>query len=263
MFNNIVIKLKAINSGKLRVYPGQKIHAMFLKIVNEVSESESELLHKQDDIKGFTVSSILGLSGENGYDIEKNCYYYIKISTFYDKLFKIFSMAAFKKKILNQILNLEDINFKIINVYFDKRQSKWAGVFNLEKIMEKDCLNDEVCLKFHTPTLFKTGDSFLTRPDNEKVFNSLLRKYNKYSSMKIDDELKAKFKEIEIKKDMTSIKGVRFKNARFRGFVGRVVYHIPEDEELRQVVEVLADFAEYGGVGYKTTMGLGLTSRVN
>ena len=36
MFNSIVIEMRALSEGIIKLYPGQKLHAVFLRIVNEV-----------------------------------------------------------------------------------------------------------------------------------------------------------------------------------------------------------------------------------
>ena len=47
------------------------------------------------------------------------------------------------------------------------------------------------------------------------------------------------------------------------GFLGRVNYLMPEEapELSCRVVNCLADYAFYAGVGYKTTMGMGMCRR--
>ncbi len=263
MFNSVVIKLKALNTGKLDLFPGQKIHALFLKLIREANELEADKLHEQEHLKGFAVSGILGLANENGYMVEKNRYYYIKISTFYDRLFKLLAMSTFKKKILNLSINLEELNFKVINLFFDKRHSKWAGVFNLEEIMGKSNLQDEICMKFYTPTVFKAGDKKIVKIDPKKMYTGLLKKFNKYSNTKIREDITKKFDKIEIKKDMTKREFIKLKHGGIKGSVGKVVFKIStDDQELLETINLLSEFAFYAGVGYKTTMGLGLTSKV-
>jgi len=56
---------------------------------------------------------------------------------------------------------------------------------------------------------------------------------------------------------------VDFGSYKLLGFVGNVRYLLPEDmhEILRRTINCLADYAFYAGVGYRTTMGMGVCRR--
>ncbi len=50
---------------------------------------------------------------------------------------------------------------------------------------------------------------------------------------------------------------LHFPNYVQKGFVGHCTYHLNVDQELAKHLTTLAAFAQYAGVGYKTTMGMG------
>lgn len=89
------------------------------------------------------------------------------------------------------------------------------------------------------------------------MFTSLLNKFNVYSKVKLNENLKDKFREIRILQKDGIQKKVYFPNFYIQGFVGTIRYEIPEKPALIEAVNILSRFAFYSGVGYKTTMGLG------
>ena len=262
MFNSIVIEMRALSEGIIKLYPGQKLHAVFLRIVNEVNIELSEKLHENELDKSFTVSSLIGCDIEKENMIYKGKKYYFRVTTFDKQLFSLLTMALFKNKMFNSNVFLEDIEFKITNIIYDLSKSKWAGMFDMEEMLKKEEFSNSVTMKFHTPTLFKTGDTFLRIPEPDKIFGSLLRKFNKYSYYKIDEELFESFKEIKIEQKNIRMRRAKLNKFFIEGFTGEVTFRVEnENERLKQAMYILSEFAFYAGVGYKTTMGFGQVSK--
>jgi len=111
----------------------------------------------------------------------------------------------------------------------------------------------EIKLKFVSPTSFKQNGCIQPFPLPELVFNNLLRRWNTFAPVeyhfpKVDwqgmtaaYDLKTKV----IKKEVTEI-----------GSVGWVRYVFKNEEQAR-VANVLANFANFSGVGRKTAFGMG------
>lgn len=263
MFNSIVIEMKAENDGKIILYPGQKIHAVFLKIIKDVNEDMSEKLHNDEIDKAFSVSSFLGCKAYEELEVHKDKKYYIRFTVLQKKLFSMLTMTLFKNKMFSSNIKIEDIEFKILNIIYDNSKSKWAGVFDMDKVLEKEIFENEVGIRFYTPTLFKSGDNFIREPEPKKVFGSLLRKFNKYSYYKIDENIEEEFEKIQIKEKKILIKKINLKKYYISGFMGDVIFNIPDDnEKLKQALYVLAEFSFYSGIGYKTTMGFGQAKKI-
>jgi len=93
----------------------------------------------------------------------------------------------------------------------------------------------------------------------ECVFNSLLKRWNKYSGMEIShipiESIFPSFVNIS-----TSILLTRSK---FIGILGETSYRIlGMCHQVIQQINALADFALYSGVGRKTPMGMGMVRRL-
>ncbi|APT75359.1 hypothetical protein XO10_02095 [Marinitoga sp. 1135] len=261
IFYSIVIELKALESGVIPTFPGKKIHGLFFNILKDVDKEISYKLHEDKNYKPFTVSSFLGKKIDEPVTILKGKRYYIRMTFLEEKIFILFTTKIFKNKIFKEKINIEDISFSIIRIIFDKEHSKWANLLTIDDLL-KENYDNKISLTFITPTLFKTGDKHLRYPDPEKIFNSLLIKFNKYSPYKLNEKVKEKFNTIKIIQRKTHLKYIYFPNFYLQGFTGNVVFEIPEDNyELKKTANILSDFAFYAGVGYKTTMGLGQTRR--
>jgi len=133
-------------------------------------------------------------------------------------------------------------------------------VLSYEKLYQKAGTADTLVLDFITPTAFKRNGFDYPLPDPGTVFKSLYRKWTTYSPVKLPEGLQ------EVIHNKLALTGCWIKTrkislsekAKALGFTGRAVFYTKEkDEKLLQALNALALFAEFSGVGKKTTMGMG------
>ena len=131
----------------------------------------------------------------------------------------------------------------------------------------------ELTLDFVTPTAFSFGQQdwgkkVMVLPTPETVFDSLARAWTMFAPPPVQverDALKMYAAEHVVVKRFEDLNTqmLSFSRAPQVGFVGRVTYGLMgENDVARAQLAMLADFAFYNGVGYKTTMGMGQCSRV-
>ncbi|MEJ5230238.1 MAG: CRISPR-associated endoribonuclease Cas6, partial [Pseudothermotoga sp.] len=179
-----------------------------------------------------------------------------------DAVFETLMDGFLEKNILKEPVKIGNVDFQITEVILDNQLSKWAGHLSVEELIKKDFDSTTVKLRFYTPTLFRSRNEHCRYPIPEKIFSSLLRKFNKYSPQKLDPQIEEKFNKVHIFEKKTKSRRVTMKEFYLEGFIGDVIFQIPQDPELLKAVNVLSEFAFFAGVGYKTTMGLGQTRRV-
>ena len=118
-------------------------------------------------------------------------------------------------------------------------------------------------LYFRSPTAFKSQGEYIFFPDVRLLFQSLMKKYSYVfdGSEHVDVEL------LEEICQQTKITGYRVSssyypvhNVRIPGFVGEVRFKCRGNQTLRNYIAMLLQFAEYAGVGIKTSMGMGAVS---
>ncbi|MCS7175390.1 CRISPR-associated endoribonuclease Cas6 [Pseudothermotoga sp.] len=263
IFHSVVIKLQALDEGVYDFYPGQKVHSFFLDLISKSDPKMAKLLHDEKKEKPFTVSSFLGLNVDEPIHINKHSFYFIRITMLNDEIFDSMIASLLEKNALRQEMKIGNIPYRIVEIFFDKEHSKWAAHASAQELFLSPLESNLIKLRFHTPTLFRSGDEHNRYPVPEKVFFSLLRKFNKFSEFKIEQQIEKQFKEISILERKTISKRVIFRDFYLEGFVGDVIFKVPENnQELLKITNVLADFAFFAGVGYKTTMGLGQIERL-
>jgi CRISPR-associated endoribonuclease Cas6 len=117
-------------------------------------------------------------------------------------------------------------------------------------------------MAFLTPTTFRTTDMDMPFPVPRTVFYGLQRRWEAFSDLHFGPELNdwigrsVRVQEFRLHPRSVYFKGMR--DAALTACVGDVRYQIarPGDAE-PTFVRLLAEYANYTGVGYKTTFGLG------
>ncbi|ODN29680.1 CRISPR-associated endoribonuclease Cas6 [Fervidobacterium thailandense] len=260
MLYSVVLTLQAINSGQITSFAGQKIHGWLFSLLKKADADLAPALHASVPNKAFTVSSFLGQKLNYPLEIKEGELYKIRLTFLNDYVFQAVSGEIYELLARAIPIQLEKMQFVINKLTLDP-EDPWSGFITEEELLENTEENKEISLKFYTPTCFRIGDLHLREPEPEKVFTSLLYKWNTHCSTKFDENLKDKFKEIVILESDVIQKRVQFSHFYIQGFVGTVKYQLPEIPSLIKTANVLAKFAFYSGVGYKTTMGLGQVKR--
>ena len=249
------------------IYPnfltGRHYHALFLEIVSSIDKPLADRLHEQKTDKAFTLSPLQ--TGERiqwEYDraIPAGTHCWWRISLLDDLLFGHLSQLWLN---LNpaKAWHLGAADLTVTSVLGTRESGQaWAGFSSYGQMFEgasSQC--KQVDLKFFTPTNFRMGAVDNPLPDRDRVFNSLLRKWNQYSGIEFSSELiesifPSSFKiQSAIAPDSRSL---------FVGAVGEMGFRVLGDEDRVKQFNALADFAMFAGVGRKTTMGMGMTRRI-
>ncbi len=138
----------------------------------------------------------------------------------------------------------------------------WANASTYAQLYKEASESDRtIHFNFSTPTAFRQGQYDTTLPTRESVFNSLLSRWNKYSSIE--------FSHIAIESVFPSFININTEiladsRSKFIGIIGEVSYRLLGEIEPIQIKQInaLADFALYAGIGRKTTMGMGIARRL-
>ncbi|MGD9495041.1 MAG: CRISPR system precrRNA processing endoribonuclease RAMP protein Cas6 [Armatimonadota bacterium] len=130
-------------------------------------------------------------------------------------------------------------------------------------LLERASRTRRIELDFLSPTLFRRSGESLVLPQPELVFGSLLRTWNAFSPLQLPPYEAIDLRTLMISHHQIHTRMVDFGTFKLLGFVGRVGYLLPQDTppQFRQVINCLADYASFAGVGYRTTMGMGVCRR--
>ena len=148
---------------------------------------------------------------------------------------------------------LDNRKFMIIGVDTLPSLDSQAKLATYKELINNSNFCSKINLKFISPTSFKHNGCIQPFPLPELVFSNLLRRWNSFApaeyhfpkvewrGMTAAYDLKTEV----IKKEVTEI-----------GSVGWVKYEFKDKEQAR-IATILANFANFSGVGRKTALGMG------
>ena len=190
-----------------------------------------------------------------------------------DDLFAHFGKAFLTFKF--PAIRLGDAEFQVKQLVSHAAEERsWSGNTTYAELAELAKSDTQMSFQFYSPTAFRkmTPRGQKTRSDTYldlvRCYQSWVNKWNAFAPIKLDKQAILAF--ITDHGQVTSIKAesraLNFGKHTEVGWVGRCdcVFY-PEDsldENLLRVANCLADFAFYCGTGYKTTMGMGQTRRM-
>lgn len=249
---------------------GRHLHALFLTLVSSVDPPLGTYLHDNSADKAFTLSP-LQIQGNSRREMmlwEHNraipagmpCWW--RISLLDDELFGKLTQLWLN---LNpeRPWHLGSADLQITSILGTPQQGQpWANACPYAQLYDRASDRDlSLSFQFATPTAFRQGKHDCALPNRESVFQSLLNRWNKYSTIEFTDvkieSLFPSFFDIQ-----TVI--ARDSRSKFIGCTGEMTYRILGEVEPDRVKQLnaLADFALYSGIGRKTTMGMGMVRRL-
>jgi CRISPR-associated endoribonuclease Cas6 len=259
---SIIIGLSAKNKITLRGLGGEALHGLFFNILRRNSTEVASELHKQEEQKPFTISTLLdGHELKGGYSIISPMREVtFRLTTLNEEMLSAAISSLFLIMAEEKPLSLSRKPIVIGSV--DLCQEKFTA---FSKLLADALPHPKVTLDFTTPTSFKVSGIHSLFPDPKLVFASLLRRWNAFSETKLSEEHTKKFASIKVSSYDLHTELVHFSRYKMIGFKGRTEFEVPEDlgESSQRVVNALADFATYAGVGVKTAMGMGQTRRIS
>ncbi|MEZ4618464.1 MAG: CRISPR system precrRNA processing endoribonuclease RAMP protein Cas6 [Caldilineaceae bacterium] len=125
---------------------------------------------------------------------------------------------------------------------------------------------DHVTLNFHSPTACTDRTMIHAVPLLNLVFGNLLERWNEFAEVTLEPAV------VQFAKNHMAISSFQLHtqsiyqvgNKQRTGCVGQVTYKaLHGDSYQRALIQLLADFAFYGGVGMETTFGMGQVYRAS
>ncbi len=264
----IVVRMIAEQDILLPFHAGRAVHASILAHIAGVDAALAAALHVDDGPKPLTCSDIMGgRSGAEGRVLKAGEGCALRVTGLTEPV-----SAALVTALLAQppaTWEVADCTLRVVGAYCDGTVDGWSGRTTYEALAAAQLTRMErperqVTLDFYTPTTFKSGDMHMPVPLPELVFGSLVDRWNAFSPIRLSPEVRRFGEEmVAISRYKLESRSVAFKAGSQRvGGVGRVTYRaLGGDRYWLGVLQMMADFAFYSGVGALTTAGFGLTRR--
>jgi CRISPR-associated endoribonuclease Cas6 len=273
---SLAVRLTPTREAAVRATLGHQAHAAFLRAVRQADPALAEVLHApQFPMRPFTVSPLLGAgqAHDGRVTVQPDEDYYLRFTVLYQPIFEQF-MARFLTGRGRPVVRLGRALFLVREVLATPGSSPWAGYTSFGQLVRGAQPDDEITLAFTSPTAFSFGrkawgQKIVPLPEPELVFGSLRKRWNTFAPppMALERELSEYAAEsVVVKQYQIETKMQHYGRSPQVGFLGRVTYVAmgrgEKAERFRRQINLLADFAFYSGVGYKTTQGMGQCRRI-
>ncbi len=270
---SVVLVLSPLEEAEIEATVGHRAHAAFLDVIRRVSPDLAAALHDPKvSIRPFTVSPLWRTTAREGkIRVAPERTYWLRVTLLarplYERLMEVLLTDDRPQ------LRLGEATFAVREALTTPESHPWAGYASWEELAARAQPMREITLDFVSPTAFSFGEKpwgrqMVVLPLPELVFGSLARTWNTYAPAPLRMNAKALERysaEHVVIKQIAHLQ-TRMLNFGGRpqiGFVGRVTYGLMGENDIARLqLNVLADFAFYGGVGYKRTMGMGQARRM-
>lgn len=260
----------------LRPTMGHHAHAAFLAILRKNNPDIAEKLHAQSAQKPFTVSPLIAKAEkhDNRLHIRAGTECKLRFTFLDDELFTHFGKAFLTLKM--PPIRLGDAVFQVRQMVSHATEERsWSKNETYAELIQSAKTDTQMSFRFYSPTAFRrlTPRGKQTRNDAYadilRCYQSWVNKWNAFAPIKLD-----KTEILDFVREYGQVTSVRTKSRILNfgrhtelGWVGVCAWiFYPEDSldpELLSAVNCLAAFAFYCGTGYKTTMGMGQTRRID
>lgn len=170
------------------------------------------------------------------------------------------NITVLQKQLLAPLLwgMSQDFGKNIVGNSIDFSQGEFLKGLQAQNFLELNKSKSQAIIKLHflTPTSFKQNEIIQNFPLPELVFNSLWRKWNYFAPSQLH------FPSIDWQAFVCGYdlktESINLKYSSEIGCLGWVKYQF-KDSQQAKIATILANFANFAGVGRKTTMGMGQT----
>jgi CRISPR-associated endoribonuclease Cas6 len=264
MLASFVITVRIESDLALLGLGGEALHGLFFEVLCGHDAGFAEHLH-QAIAKPFCLSGVLTEHPrrEGRLLIPADARLEFRLGLLTDDLIE-HTLAAFGRLAMSGApVRFGNASARIEGIAFQPGTHPLVRSSTYPALLQHASQDSRVTLQFRTPTSFRAGEVQDVLPKPERIFGSLFEAWQTFAAVPFDPVLAQVFPLIRVSAYELRTELIHFTHYKVIGFKGRVSFTYPRQLEAatRQLLNALADFAVYAGVGYKTTMGLGQTLR--
>jgi CRISPR-associated endoribonuclease Cas6 len=247
---------------------GRANHAATLAYLHTVDPNLADAIHNADGPKPLTCSDLIGAkAGREGLALRAGQPLRVRITGLTSPVAQALTALLERPP---ATWTLVDHEFQVTGAVCDSDRDPWTGRSSYETLAATRLLGQPspaplVTLRFSAPTGFKSKGVHMPVPLPELLFGSLVDRWNAFSPVTVSPDMRRFAAEmIAISRYELHSRAVSQKGGGVRmGGVGLVSYRaLGGDRYWWRVMQMLADFAQYGGAGVQTATGMGQVRRV-
>lgn len=279
MLRSILISLTAESSYPILGGLGRPAQAWFLGQLTRSHASLAGRLHDDPGLKPYTVSTLLDKHirpVRAGDWLEPGELCWIRITSLNDELSEALERRVFQR--LPTRLTLYKMDFRVTDIFTNHSEHEWAGETSFSQIAQETAtskVGHHARMEFISPTAFRSNGQDVCVPSSGQIFRSLSEKWNAFAPepMQIHEFWPQFANDCILVDELTAVNTTHWEFAEgtrggATGFTGTVGFFLlpkgkvpkkwgPYRDGAEAVMQSLAHFAFYSGVGHHTTIGMG------
>lgn len=279
MLRSILILLTAQSSYPILGALGRPAQAWFLEQVTRFDPTLASKLHDEQGLKPYTVSTLLNPYSRPlrpGAWVQPGEQCWLRITCLSKELSQLLETKFIKK--LPKQLSIHKMVFQVDDVVTKRSEHEWAGETTFSEIAQDAALasaKNRVRMEFASPTAFRSNGLDICLPAPGQIFRSLWEKWNAFAPepMHVHDFWLQFANDCILVDELTSVNSTRWDFSEgigrsATGFTGTVGFYLVPKSKVKQqwqeywdvtnvIMQSLADFSFYSGVGHHTTVGMG------
>jgi CRISPR-associated endoribonuclease Cas6 len=279
MLRSILISLTAESSYPILGALGRPIQAWFLGQLTRSHASLAARLHDEQGLKPYTVSTLLDERGRSlraGSWLEPGQECLLRITVLNEELSEVLEKKVIRR--LQNHLTLYKMDFRVDGIYTKHAEHEWAGEAAFSEIAQNTktvSADSRVRMEFASPTAFRNNGLDICAPSSGQIFRSLWEKWNTFAPepMQIHEFWPPFANDCILVDELTAVNTTHWEFAEgargaATGFTGTVGFSLIPKGKVKKdwreywdgsaiVMQFLANFAFYCGIGHHTTIGMG------
>lgn len=279
MLSSILLSLTAESSYPILGALGRPIQAWFLGQLTRSHASLAARLHDEQGLKPYTVSTLLDERGRSlraGSWLEPGQECLLRITVLNEELSEVLEKKVIRH--LQSHLTLYKMDFRMDGIYTKHAEHEWAGEASFSEIAQDTksiSADSRVRMEFASPTAFRNNGLDVCAPSSGQIFRSLGEKWNAFAPepMQIHEFWPSFASDCILVDELTAVNTTHWEFAEgargaATGFTGTVGFSLIPKGKVKKdwreywdgsatVMQSLAGFAFYCGVGHHTTIGMG------
>lgn len=259
---SVVFELQALSDTTVPKTMGHLAHALFLNLIKQFNPQLSARLHDEPGYRPFTISPLYKAQVHaERLLLKRGQSYYLRV-TLLDggAIWHALSTHFLETGQITVILG--EATLHLIRMLTSSRYDPtgWASTTTWSAL-GKIAACSPIEMHFSTPTAFSEGKrEFALVPKPTLLWESLVRVWNRYAPADYafpKEMLNDILRQIGVSTCDLHTTTWRYPTSTQKGFIGTCTYQFPLQHPCACMLTTLAAFAQYAGVGYKTTMGMG------
>ena len=265
MLLSTVFRLRPTVDVLLPMTLGNAVYTAMLQLLGEHDQSLAAQLHDTNGPKPLTTSPLQGpvTVVDKQVRVHSDQEYWVRVTSLEERLTQ--ALLAIESH-PPATIRLHAGQFSVVQVSSQRQDHAWAMRMPYDALYATALHGEtrarpQVTMVFESPTAFRSQGQTLLFPLPRLVFGSLVQRWNRYASQLLDEGLLDAL-DMGLDVDRYTLKTQMQNFGRYQlqaGFVGQCTFGVRKGVPAEVVwgMRLLAGFAFFAGVGYRTTMGTG------